>query len=55
LPSIGAGVVALLAGWIINAVLEPILGNGPTLVVSFVGSSVIFYVVRKWLRELRGD
>ena len=53
LPTIGAGVIALLAGWMIDAMLQPLFGTGPTLVVSFLGSSVLFYMARKWLRELR--
>jgi uncharacterized membrane protein YdjX (TVP38/TMEM64 family) len=53
-PSIGAGVVAMLAGWIIDDMLQPFLGMGPTLLASFVGSTVVFFAVRKWLRELRG-
>jgi hypothetical protein len=53
LPTIGASVIALLAGWMIDAVLEPLFGTGPTLVVSFLGCSVLFYMVRKWLRDLR--
>lgn len=54
LPSIGASVVAMLAGWIIDDTLLPFLGMGPTLLASFIGSTVVFFVVRKWLRELRG-
>jgi uncharacterized membrane protein YdjX (TVP38/TMEM64 family) len=53
LPSIGAGVVAIFAGWIIDDMLQPLLGMGLTLLVSFAGSTVIFFVARKWLRELR--
>ncbi len=53
LPSIGAGVVAMLAGWVIDDMLEPLLGMRLTLVVSFAGSTVVFFVARKWLRELR--
>ena len=53
LPTIGAGVVALLAGWMIDAMLQPLFGTGPTLVVSFLGSSVLFYMARKWLKDLR--
>ena len=52
--SLGAGLAALLAGWIIDDALQPYLGTGPTLVLSFVGSTVVFFVARKWLRELRG-
>ena len=53
MPSIGAGVIALLAGWIIDGMIQPFLGTNVSLVVSFVGSTVAFFVVRRWLKELR--
>ena len=53
MPSIGAGVIAMVAGWIIDAMLQPLLGTSVTLVVSFVGATAAFFVVRKWLKELR--
>ena len=43
----------MLAGWVIDAMLEPFLGRGPTLVVSFAGSTVVFFAARQWLRQLR--
>ena len=43
----------MLAGWIVDAMLEPFLGSGVTLTVSFVGSTVVFFMTRKWLKELR--
>jgi uncharacterized membrane protein YdjX (TVP38/TMEM64 family) len=54
MPSLAAGLVAMLAGWIIDEVLWPYLGTGLTLLVSFAGSTVIFFVARNWLREMRG-
>jgi uncharacterized membrane protein YdjX (TVP38/TMEM64 family) len=53
LPSIGASVIAMLAGWIMDAMLEPFLGTNVTLVLSFVGTTVVFFLVRRWLKELR--
>jgi len=46
---------AMLAGWMIDAALEPLLGMGPTLMISLVGSTVVFYLARKWLKDLRGS
>jgi hypothetical protein len=54
LPSLGAGLVASLAGWLIDDLVQPFLGTGVTLVLSFVCSTVIFFVARRWLIELRG-
>jgi uncharacterized membrane protein YdjX (TVP38/TMEM64 family) len=39
----------------LDEVLQPILGTGVTLVASLVGSTLVFFYVRRWLRELRGD
>lgn len=50
---IGAGLVAVLLGWLISALLQPYLGTGATLMLSFVISTVAFFMVRRWLNELR--
>ena len=55
MPSLGAGLAAMLAGWIIDAALEPYLGMGLTLIISFAGSTAVFFVALKWLKELRGS
>lgn len=43
----------MVAGWIIDDMLQPFLGMGLTLLLSFAGSTVVFFATRKWLRELR--
>jgi hypothetical protein len=53
-PSIAAGVVASLAGWLIGDLLDPYFGTGVTLLLSFVCSTVLFFVIRNWLIRLRG-
>jgi hypothetical protein len=53
MPSIGAGVVATMAGWVIDAMLQPFLGTGVTLVLSFVASTIVFVLVQRWLKNLR--
>jgi len=50
---IGAALVASLVGWIIDTLLQPYLGTGATLMLSFVVSSVAFFMARRWLDELR--
>ena len=45
--------IAMLGGWIIDGALQPYLGVGPTLMLSFAVSTVIFFVAHKWLKELR--
>ena len=54
MPSIGAALAALLAGWLVDGLLQPYLGAGVTLVLSFAVSTVVFFAARKWLRDLRG-
>ena len=54
LPSIVAGLVASLAGWMIDDLVQPYLGMGLTLVLSLAFSTTIFFVARRWLTELRG-
>jgi hypothetical protein len=46
--------VASLVGWLVDDLVQPFLGTGVTLVLSFVCSTVIFVVARRWLIELRG-
>lgn len=54
MPSLYAGLLASLAGWLIGDQIQPFLGAVPTLLVSFVGSAVVFFVARRWLINLRG-
>jgi hypothetical protein len=53
-PSIGAGLAASLAGWMVDGLVEPFAGTGVAIAVSLVCSTVVFFVARKWLIELRG-
>jgi hypothetical protein len=43
----------MLAGWFIDEVLWTYLGPSLTLIVSFAGSTVVFFVARKWLKGMR--
>lgn len=53
MPAIGASLAALLAGWVIDGVFEPYLGAGMTLLLSFAGSTAVFFVALRWLKNLR--
>lgn len=53
-PSLGAALAASFAGWIIDDLLQPYLGMGPTLIVSLVCSTLVFFLARRWLIDLRG-
>ena len=50
---IGAGFMAMLVGWAIDALLQPYLGTSATLLLSFVISTAAFFMARRWLNELR--
>ncbi|MCX6553237.1 MAG: hypothetical protein NTY02_19910 [Acidobacteria bacterium] len=54
MPYLAAAIVASLAGWAIDALIEPYLSMGTTFVVSGACSTVIFFIVRQWLIDLRG-
>ena len=53
MPTLVAGIVASLAGWLVEDLLSPLLGMGPTVIVSLVFTSALFFVMRKWLVGLR--
>jgi hypothetical protein len=53
-PSLTAGLVASLAGWMVDDLVQPYLGMGFALFLSFASSTVVFYVARNWLIDLRG-
>jgi len=54
MPSIGAGLAGLLAGWLVDGLLQPYLGTSATLLLSLAVSTVVFFAARKWLLDLRG-
>jgi hypothetical protein len=54
MPSIGAGLAATLAGFVVDGVLQPYMGTVPTLVLSFACTTIVFFLARRWLLELRG-
>ena len=53
MPSIGGSLAAVLAGWMVDGVFQTFLGVGPTLVLSFAVSTVVFFFVQRWLKNLR--
>jgi hypothetical protein len=53
MPSIGGAMAGMIAGWMIDGILDPWVDGGLNLILSLVGSTVVFFVVRNWLRRLR--
>lgn len=54
MPTLAAGLAASLAGWVLDDLFQPYLGMGVALVLSLVGSTSVFFYVRRWLVDLRG-
>jgi hypothetical protein len=54
-PYIGAALAGSVLGWWVDDLFQPYLGTGLTLAMSFVCSTVVFFVVRNWLLDLRGQ
>jgi hypothetical protein len=52
-PSLGGALAAMLLGWVVDDAVQPFLGQGVTLALSFVGSTIVFFWVRNWLKQLR--
>lgn len=53
MPTIGAAVLASAAGWILSDALDTYLGTVPTVLISLVVTTVLYFAARKWLRNLR--
>ena len=53
MPTLVAGIVSSLAGWLFEDLLSPFLGTGPTALLSLVFTGVLFFFMRKWLVGLR--
>lgn len=53
MPSIAAAIVASIAGWIIDAAIEPFMGIGGRILVGLVASTIVYVYARNWLLKLR--
>jgi membrane associated rhomboid family serine protease len=54
MPSLAAGLLASLAGWMISDLIQPYLGTVPAIIGSSVCSLIVFFAARRWLITLRG-
>jgi hypothetical protein len=53
-PSIAAALIAAIAGWILDAAIEPFLGIGGRLLIGFVVTTFVYVYARNWLIQLKG-
>jgi len=51
--TLAASVVAMLAGWVLDSLLDPYLDGGNEMMVTLVVTSVVFFLARQWLTRLR--
>lgn len=54
MPTLLAAAAASVAGWAVAATTRPIAGAAGALLASFVLSSVVFVVAKRFFAELRG-
>ncbi len=55
MPSLVAAATASLVGYVLDDLVQPYLGTGTTLPLTLVASTLIFFYVRRWLVDLRGQ
>ena len=53
MPSIAAAIIASIAGWILDAAIEPFLGIGARLFIGLSVSTFVYVYARNWLLRLR--
>ena len=55
MPTIGASLAASIVAWALDALIAPIANLWVRVLLNVAVSVWVFYVTRRWLRELRGD
>jgi len=52
-PSLAAGLIASIAGWIVDAVVAPFFGIGVRIFIGLVITPFAYVYARNWLLRLR--
>ncbi len=55
LPTLMAGLVGSVVGWLIEDLTRPFLPLPIRAALGLAAAVAVFFPVRNWLRELRGD
>lgn len=55
MDSILAMIVSALVGWLVESPVRGVLGSGSSMAVSFVVSTLAFFVAKQYFGRLRGD
>jgi hypothetical protein len=53
MPTVMAGLAASLVGWLTQDLVQPYLGAVAAAILSLGVSTVLFFALRNWLRDLR--
>lgn len=53
MPTVAASLIALIAGWVLDAAIADYVDTGTRLIAGLVGSMLIFLWALRWLRRLR--
>lgn len=53
MPTIGASLIATIAGWLLDALIADWVDVTTRLVVGLIGSSIMFLFALRWLQRLR--
>ncbi len=55
MPTLMAGLVGSVLAWLVGDTLAPYLGLPLSALLSLAAGSAVFFPVRNWLRDLRGQ
>lgn len=54
MPSLAASIIASLAGYVVDSVVQPFLGFIPRIFIGIVVTVYVYVYARNWLRNLSG-
>jgi hypothetical protein len=53
MPALGASVAAMLAGWVLDGLIAPLVDDGTRLIAGLIFTTIVWFMVLRWLRRLR--
>ncbi len=54
-PTLMAGLAGSVVGWMVEDLTQPYLPLPIRALLGLAAATAVFFLVRNWLRELRGD
>jgi hypothetical protein len=52
-PSFAAAIIASLAGWVLDSLIEPFMDIGARIILGLIVSTYVYVYARNWLLRLR--